>query len=148
VSEVTSEGDSGGYTFRQEEARMLSLLYKALEVGNEWRDQSLCGNTTTPDHWFASDGTLEAKEATDTCFSCPVREKCLEWASESKQKDGIWGGLPRSLRIQKGAGESRIKPHDYPKLVLLVNPYTTDEERSRFFIGNLTPCTGEDEHNE
>lgn len=137
-----------GHTFLQEEARMLSLMYQAAPVGHAWQDEALCVRLDPVgedlDLWFAPDGSTQAKEATEVCFSCPVRKECLLWASRSKQKYGIWGGLPRSLRIQKTSGKRDIKPHDFEKLVNLPNPYETDDERSRFHEDNLTDWNGDD----
>lgn len=140
---------SNGHTFRQEEARMLALLYKAQATGNQWRDYALCGalveaGEADPDDWFAPDGTEPAQRATEDCFTCPVRKECLSWACDSKQKEGIWGGQPRTLRIQKGTGR-KIKPHDYSELVDLPDPYSTDDEQSRFHSSKIRPLTDGDE---
>ncbi len=34
-----------------------------------------------------------AGEAKAICASCPVAEQCLEYAIETHQPDGVWGGL-------------------------------------------------------
>ena len=34
-----------------------------------------------------------ADEAKAICGSCPVAEQCLEYALETHQSDGVWGGL-------------------------------------------------------
>lgn len=133
------------HTFRQEEARMLSSMYKAEDVGNEWRLWAFCKDDESPDDWFAPDGTTEAASATAACFNCPVREECLEWASLSKQRQGIWGGQPASVRIPKGSGAKKDRPHDYDRLVDLPDPYLTDNTKSRFHSGNLTDWNGEDD---
>jgi len=33
------------------------------------------------------------------CYECPVRETCLEWAIETNQEYGVWGGLTRNERL-------------------------------------------------
>jgi WhiB family redox-sensing transcriptional regulator len=35
----------------------------------------------------------DADEAKAICALCPVREACLEYAIEAREKDGVWGGL-------------------------------------------------------
>lgn len=137
------EDEPKRHTWKQEEARMLSPLFRASDaVGNEWRLQSLCAKVVkdfpdTRDWWFAPDGTIEARNAVDNCYVCPVRLECLEWACTSKQKYGIWGGLSESIRIQKGPGEDRVKPHSFEDLSEIENPYDTDNSRSRFYWMNL-----------
>jgi WhiB family transcriptional regulator, redox-sensing transcriptional regulator len=34
-----------------------------------------------------------AQEAKSICATCPVAEQCLEYAIETHQPDGVWGGL-------------------------------------------------------
>ena len=34
-----------------------------------------------------------ADEAKSICATCPVAEQCLEYAIETHQSDGVWGGL-------------------------------------------------------
>ena len=34
-----------------------------------------------------------AMEAKSICATCPVAEQCLEYAIETHQPDGVWGGL-------------------------------------------------------
>lgn len=61
-----------------------------------------------PDLWHPSAGQTVAREALDTCDRCPVRQDCLEWALENRERYGIWGGLSerarrRLLRARNGA---------------------------------------------
>lgn len=144
------EGESRRHSFLQEEARMLSPIYRAAdESGHEWRKQSYCASVS-PDvanYWFAKDGTTASVTASVTCFNfCPVRKECLKWASDAKQRFGIWGGLPSSIRLQKVSptGE-KGRPHDYDSLVELPFPYATDDPRSRFHHSNMTIWQGEEE---
>jgi len=44
-----------------------------------------------------------AGEAKAICATCPVREECLEYALETNQDSGIWGGLDEEQR-QLGHG--------------------------------------------
>lgn len=32
------------------------------------------------------------------CAQCPVRRQCLEWALETHQPHGVWGGLDEQER--------------------------------------------------
>ncbi|MFN2503986.1 MAG: WhiB family transcriptional regulator [Acidimicrobiales bacterium] len=61
-----------------------------------WRDDAACRGLD-PDVFFpASDD--EAGVAKAVCETCPVREECLEYALETRQEDGIWGGLTETER--------------------------------------------------
>jgi hypothetical protein len=43
--------------------------------------------------------TLATKTAKTLCHSCPIIEQCFEYALESNQQHGIWGGTSPSERI-------------------------------------------------
>jgi hypothetical protein len=126
---------------------MLGPIYRANEEkGHTWRQRSLCADRdTSPDIFFAKDGTDASEAAVRMCFECPVRLSCLQWSCIAKQRYGIFGGLPASVRLQGGTGTERGKPHDFPALADLPNPYQTDNPRSRFFQGNITPWEGEED---
>lgn len=150
MTESDDELEPRRHTFLQEEARMLSPLYNAEHLGNHWRTEAACFDLTeeglaSPEDWFAPEQTHEAADAAQTCFSCPVRETCLEWASLTKQKHGIWGGLPESVRIPKGSKRDKIKPHDHEVLVQLSDPYKTDNPRSRFHPSKLETWDGSED---
>lgn len=42
---------------------------------------------------------LQIAEAKQICSRCPVRQECLEWALETDQRAGIWGGLSEGERL-------------------------------------------------
>lgn len=50
-----------------------------------------------PDDWFAEANTAEShaarKRAVAVCEECPVRAECLEFAVETNQAHGTWGGV-------------------------------------------------------
>lgn len=48
--------------------------------------------------------------AKQICAECPVRLLCLEYALESNEPYGIWGGLTRAERatVRKGGGHEVI----------------------------------------
>jgi WhiB family redox-sensing transcriptional regulator len=154
VDGTEEEDESRRHTFLQEEARMLSPIYRAADQsGHAWRKRAYCADVE-PDianYWFADDSTTASGIASVICFTkCPVREDCLKWASEAKQRFGIWGGLPASVRLQKVSppGADKGRPHDYDTLVELPLPYITDDTRSRFHISNMNVWQGEEAEDE
>lgn len=73
------------------------------EAGTDptWRDSASC-RFANPDLFFPAGGTgvaldqIEAAKA--VCDGCPVRAACLEFAFETKQEAGIWGGTTEDER--------------------------------------------------
>lgn len=137
-NEEALPGEGGRtHSIDQELARLMSPLYRGAHIDPSWRLDAECAAKVqeSPDFidlWFSEEDTVQAATATSVCFTCPVREKCLEWASATKQREGIWGGQPVSIRLKyKG------KPHNYEALVNLPDPYETKNKKSRFHITNL-----------
>lgn len=125
------------HSIDQELARLMSPLYKGSHIDPSWRNEAKCADIVQEspdliDLWFQDENSVQSAAATSVCFTCPVREKCLEWASLTKQREGVWGGQPMSIRLKlKG------KPHNYEELVGLPDPYATTNKKSRFHINNL-----------
>ncbi|MFJ9820872.1 WhiB family transcriptional regulator [Streptomyces sp. NPDC101151] len=69
-------------------------------MGN-WRDRAAC-RLGDPDLFFpigtTGPATLQTQRAKAVCERCRVREQCLEWALETGQPVGIWGGTTESER--------------------------------------------------
>lgn len=76
-----------------------------------WRDQAAC-RSTDPELFFPTGSTGSAlaqiQEARSICRSCPARRPCLQFALETNQEAGIWGGTDeeerRKLRTAWRAG--------------------------------------------
>ncbi len=49
--------------------------------------------------WFTTYAPSRAF-ARDVCASCPVRERCLQFALEERIAFGIWGGLDERERVR------------------------------------------------
>ena len=61
-----------------------------------WADKGLCVGSD-PDLFFPQRGE-DMSCACEMCRSCPVRQACLDYAIESNQRFGIWGGKSPSQR--------------------------------------------------
>lgn len=70
-------------------AELFLLEPEGEELG--WQDRALCAQTD-PEAFFPEKGGAHGL-AKQVCFSCPVREECLEFAIENRERFGIWGGL-------------------------------------------------------
>jgi WhiB family redox-sensing transcriptional regulator len=81
-----------------------------IEYAANWRAASACLNAD-PDMFFpVAAGTAASKEtarALRICQGCPVRQQCLDFAMQSGEKDGIWGGTTPEQRIRARRGRNR-----------------------------------------
>jgi WhiB family redox-sensing transcriptional regulator len=66
-----------------------------------WRRDALC-RSSNPDLFFPIGATGLAADqieaAKEICGICPVAEACLEFAMETNQEAGVWGGLTEDER--------------------------------------------------
>ncbi|UGQ09537.1 WhiB family transcriptional regulator [Yinghuangia sp. ASG 101] len=61
-----------------------------------WQERALCAQTD-PESFFPEKGG-STREAKKVCFSCEVRDECLEYALANDERFGIWGGLSERER--------------------------------------------------
>lgn len=91
----------------------MSILASSLALGAadyDWRDDALCRDTD-PELFFPVGTTGKALVAIDkakqVCDECPVRVSCLDFALETNQDSGIWGGMSeedrRAIRRERAA---------------------------------------------
>ncbi len=64
----------------------------------DWQKDGACSLPANQDKadFFFSKEPAEKYEAINLCFSCPVRQQCLQWALEHRVIYGIWGGKDES----------------------------------------------------
>jgi WhiB family redox-sensing transcriptional regulator len=67
----------------------------------DWIERARCRDED-PDLFFPIGSTGPAlsqlARAKAVCLGCPVRVECLEWALETGQDAGVWGGLSEDER--------------------------------------------------
>ncbi|MFF9690521.1 WhiB family transcriptional regulator [Streptomyces sp. NPDC014623] len=72
-----------------------------LPVNTNWRTYAACRNED-PDLFFpigtSGPAVAQAEEAKAVCRACPAMERCLQWALESGQDHGVWGGTDEEER--------------------------------------------------
>jgi WhiB family redox-sensing transcriptional regulator len=61
-----------------------------------WREDAACRGADTDLFFPATEE--EAGPAKAICALCPVREECLEFALQTRQEDGVWGGMTETER--------------------------------------------------
>ena len=87
-------GRSGGKT-----ARTVADKLASLETDARWQDRAACKGMD-PTIFFGPEYAETVKEKRDredaakaVCMTCPVREECLEYALDTREAYGIWGGM-------------------------------------------------------
>jgi len=94
----------------------VSILASSLALAHAdytWRQHSLCRDTD-PDLFFPVGTTGHAltqiARAKEVCGECPVSMQCLEFALETNQDSGIWGGTSEEeRRTMRRAQAARVK---------------------------------------
>jgi len=71
----------------------------------EWQIHAACRDVDGSLFFHPDNERGEAREnrlaaAKRVCRQCPVREQCLQYAVESGERHGIWGGLAEDERVQ------------------------------------------------
>lgn len=61
-----------------------------------WQERALCAETDAEAFFPVQGGSSRA--AKRTCRACPVTDSCLEYAMDTHQEFGIWGGTSERER--------------------------------------------------
>jgi WhiB family redox-sensing transcriptional regulator len=71
----------------------------ATETSVGWRSRAACtGHQHTLFFPSGDAETRNVERARAICMACPVTEPCLEFALETNQRAGIWGGTSEEER--------------------------------------------------
>jgi WhiB family redox-sensing transcriptional regulator len=77
-----------------------------------WREHATCRHED-PDLFFPIGTTgpalVQQEQAKSVCRRCPVREECLQWALDTGQTIGVWGGTSENERraLKRRAASAR-----------------------------------------
>ncbi|MGX1758613.1 WhiB family transcriptional regulator [Streptomyces lydicus] len=80
----------------------------------DWRHDAVC-REVDPEIFFPVGNTgpalLQIEEAKAVCRRCPVMGQCLQWALESRQDTGVWGGMSEEERraMRRRAARNRAR---------------------------------------
>jgi WhiB family transcriptional regulator, redox-sensing transcriptional regulator len=82
----------------------VTILASSLTLANAdytWRKGAICRDTD-PDLFFPVGTTghalVQIDRAKEVCGQCPVKVDCLDYALETNQDSGIWGGTSEDER--------------------------------------------------
>ena len=85
----------------------LTHLLDPLGESQDWRQEGMCAQTD-PDLFFPDRGDSRSRKlAKEICADCPVAQQCLDFALETDQEYGIWGGTTALDRRRIREAESR-----------------------------------------
>jgi WhiB family redox-sensing transcriptional regulator len=79
----------------------------------DWLERARCIGVD-PDLFFPNGTTgpalAQAERAKAVCSRCEVRGQCLQWALETGQDCGVWGGLSEDERraLARPGGPTRV----------------------------------------
>lgn len=78
----------------------------AQDIGEvEWRFVAVCAQTD-PEIFFSARNQALIEQAKKVCGSCAVRIECANYAIESDETDGVWGGMDQE-QLQQEARRRR-----------------------------------------
>ena len=97
-------------------ARKLAAPAQPLERAYNWRDDAACKDLDDKekDLFFPVAHTngwkKQTKAAKAICAACPVQPACLDWALDTGQPTGVWGGMSeRQRRALRGDQQSQTQ---------------------------------------
>lgn len=61
------------------------------KIQTDWQADAACRGADTSVFFPRSEADAAAAKA--ICDTCPVAHECLEWAIETRQPEGVFGGL-------------------------------------------------------
>ena len=82
----------------------MSILASSLALGAadyDWRNDAVCRDTD-PALFFpvgtTGNALIQIEHAKNTCAECTVSQECLDFALDTNQDSGVWGGLTEEER--------------------------------------------------
>jgi len=86
----------------------------------DWRHAAACRHHD-PETWYPIGDTgpalLQIDDAKKICFTCPSMRQCGDWALETNQQFGVWGGMSESDRraVKRRAARARARELGLPE---------------------------------
>jgi len=80
----------------------LLIDFKLNDQDTDWQELAACKEQTLELFFHEPRGNPGRihDAAKEICRSCPVRQRCLDWACTNEIWHGVWGGLTASERRQ------------------------------------------------
>lgn len=65
-----------------------------------WMQEALCAQTGGEDFFPEKNDSTKARNAKALCNACPVRARCLQYALDNNEREGIWGATSARERAR------------------------------------------------
>lgn len=74
-----------------------------------WMDNAACISLT--EYFYPNyDGEyIDLEYTREICGQCSVKDKCLEYALEIKDEEGVWAGYTAEERVEKFGNEAEVQ---------------------------------------
>ena len=76
--------------------------YVSTHTSDDWMADGKCRNKKHDAEWWwpqhGNDSCIRVALA--ICVTCPVRDRCLDYALKHNEREGIWGGLLPTARLR------------------------------------------------
>lgn len=76
-----------------------------------WQRRGLCRGGNTEIFYPEDDHEQQALKAIAICLNCPVMMRCRQWALDTHEEHGVWGGLSEGDRKAIWAGTKKKRPY-------------------------------------
>jgi WhiB family redox-sensing transcriptional regulator len=88
---------------------------RSVAAMSDWRHLSACRDED-PELFFpigtSGPALLQVEQAKAVCRRCSATDECLQWALDSGQDAGVWGGMSEEeRRAVKRRGGLRVRAH-------------------------------------
>jgi WhiB family redox-sensing transcriptional regulator len=92
-----------------------SITNQGVVAAMDWRHRAACRDED-PELFFpigtSGPALLQVEQAKAVCRRCSVVDACLQWALETGQDAGVWGGMSEEeRRAVKRRGGLRVRAH-------------------------------------
>ena len=85
----------------------MACIHTPKHTSDDWMADGKCRNKQYDAEWwwpqYGNDSCIRVALA--ICVTCLVRDRCLDYALEHNEREGIWGGLLPTARLRVAALE-------------------------------------------
>jgi WhiB family redox-sensing transcriptional regulator len=92
--------------------KLVNAHPETLEPAGQWVKQGACKDD--PDAMYPGSSDAEIDDAKAVCGNCPVIQQCRQWALETREPFGVWGGMSEAERrgLLRQAARRNLTPEE------------------------------------
>lgn len=101
-----------------------------IDVDHSWHEEASCRDLG-PSLFFVERGEEyhTIQYAKEVCYACPVRKRCLEYATVNSIGYGIWGGMTAEERRRHARGQNAEISDLHKKVIAVYNRFVAEGSR-------------------